>query len=186
MKINLNEIPQDGRNYSFSTQTGELNDSLSDLIEGMNFETAFSLVPIANTGTYQLNGFVKTTLNEACSRCGIDFKLTVDEKINYLLMPQTASSLPRDGFMQKANHFSDMIQEGPETTEYEGHHFNVGEFLHEVIAFAQPFNPAPELQQDGRCSTCGLKGDQIKCTFNEEMPVANKPFLGLKDIKLSQ
>lgn len=187
MKINLNEIPAEGKDFVFTTKTGELNELLSDLIGGLEFSTQFTILPMTQPGAYELRGFVKTTLPEDCSRCGLDFKFPVHERINHLLMSAVSTDLPRDGFMQKANHFSDLTYDGPEITEFTGHHFEAGEFIHELIALAEPFNPAPDMDKHGKCQQCGLKMEQIQSKYSQgEAPdLKTNPFQQLKGLKLN-
>jgi len=43
MKIRLNEIPEEGRNYTYSQETGELNEALKDIVGEHDF-TSFAAV----------------------------------------------------------------------------------------------------------------------------------------------
>jgi uncharacterized protein len=183
MLINLLEIPPEGKLFICNQKTGDLNSDLQDLIGKTPYQTEFTIRPL-QTGTFELTGFFKTSLNEDCSRCGIDFELDVDQKIKELLIPEQV--LDRTGKFAKANHVSDMHNEGPSVYEYQGHHFNAGEYFHEVVALAEPYTPAPACDQSGNCSLCNKPVSGEKFSYEDpgfEEPVT--PFASLKDIKLN-
>lgn len=183
MKINLNEIPSEGKSWSFNEKTGELNATLNDLIGKNPYQAELSILPLQTGGTYELRGSVKTQFPEQCSRCGIDFKHKINEKFNYLLMPELET--PRDGKYTKPNHYTDLHEETIETAEYQGHHFEAAEFLHEVIALYEPLIPAPALDDKDDCTECKLSMKNRTFSYDEgELPKAN-PFGALKGIKLN-
>lgn len=183
MLINLLEIPSEGKNFQCSRQTGELNGILQDLIGAATFLAEFTIRPLQQ-GTFELSGRIQTQLPEDCSRCGLDFQMPVDEKFRELLLPE--QTVPRNSKFAKANHISDMNGQGPDVIEYQGHHFNAGEYLHEVVALAEPFIPAPPCNAQGECSLCKKKVQGL--TFSYEDPGFEKPvspFDALKNIKLN-
>ena len=184
MKINLAEIPEDGRAYKFTKQTGELNSVLTDLIGKGAYDTEFFIKPL-NSRDFELTGWVKTHLPEQCARCGIDFPLPVNEKLHEILIPK--QSQPRGGKYSKVNHVSDLPESGPESCEYEGDHFDLGEYLHEVIALAAPFNPAGPEDEKGDCSICGIPVKGHDFSYDEKMPEEKpqSPFAALKNIKIN-
>jgi uncharacterized protein len=183
MIINLLEIPAEGKNYICNQNTGDLNSDLKDLIGQASFQTEFTIRPL-QAGTFELAGFIKTNLPEDCSRCGLDFQMPVEENFRELLIPE--QEIPRNSKFAKANHMSDMHNEGPSVIEYQGHHFNAGEYLHEVVALAEPYIPAPACTADGNCSLC--KNPVSNEEFRYEDPgfdTPTSPFATLKNIKLN-
>lgn len=183
MLINLLEIPSEGKSFQVNRKTGELNSILADLIGQSDFESEFTIRPLQG-GTFELTGSIRTQLPEDCSRCGLDFQMPINEKFRELLLP--VQSVPRNSKFAKANHVSDMNGQGPEVYEYEGHHFNAGEYLHEVVAISEPFTPAPPCNAQGECSLCKKPVQNQK--FGYEDPGFEKPtspFDALKNIKLS-
>lgn len=183
MLINLLEIPAEGKTFLLNRNTSELNATLEDLIGQTPYTAEFSIRPL-QAGTFELVGTMKTHLPEDCSRCGLDFQMPVEEKFRELLLPE--QTIPRNSKFAKANHISDMNGQGPDVVEYQGHHFNAGEFLHEVVALAEPFTPAPPCNAQGECTLC--KKPVKDETFKYEDPGFEKPttpFDALKNIKLS-
>jgi uncharacterized protein len=182
MIINLNEIPSEGRQFICNTQTGDLNESLRDLIGSTPHEADFFIRPFPN-GTFQMKGTIKTQMDEDCSRCGIDFKHQLSEKFEELLIPKLDA--PRGTKFSKVNHLSDLHEEGrPSVTEYEGNHFNVGEYLHEVIAMAVPMIPAPPEDKDGNCSLCQKKVRGVLFRYEDQgFEKPTSPFEALKKLK---
>lgn len=183
MLINLLEIPAEGKIYICNQNTGDLNQDLKDLLGQTPYQTEFTIRPL-QAGTFELTGFIKTKLPEDCSRCGLDFDMPVDQSFRELLIPE--QEIPRNSKFAKANHVSDMHNDGPSVVEYQGHHFNAGEYLHEVVALAEPYTPAPACTADGNCSLCKKPVSAEKFSYEDpgfEEPVS--PFASLKNIKLN-
>lgn len=184
MKINLTEIPEEGRAYHYNSQTGELNSILVDLVGKANHEVEFFIKPL-NSKDFELVGAIKTKLPEQCARCGIDFPYPVDEKFHEILIPK--QNQPRGSKYSKVNHVSDLPEGGPDVSEYEGHMFDIGEYLHEVVALAAPFNPAGPEDENGDCSICKIPVKGRSFSYEEKMPEEKpqNPFAALKNIKIN-
>lgn len=183
MLINLLEIPPEGKTFICNQNTAELNEALRDVIGNIPYQSEFTLRPLQG-GTFELAGWIRTEINEDCSRCGLDFPLKVQEKFKELLMPEL--SVPRTAKYAKVNHVSDLAAKGPDVVEYHGHHFNAGEYIHEVVAIAEPYNPAPECDSAGNCSVCKKNVSEVKTSYEDpgfEAPTS--PFASLKGIKLN-
>lgn len=184
MKIRLNEISEDGKSFVWTRETAELNQILTDLIEDQPYVAEFFIKPI-NHRDYELMGSIKTTIPEECSRCALDFNFGVDAKFLEILIPHQPED--RTGRYTKVNHISESEQEGPGATEYAADAtFDMGEFLHEQVAIALPFNPAPPENKDGNCSLCLVKVRGRHFDYVEHMPEEKpqNPFSALKDLKI--
>ena len=138
MKINLSEIPEEGRTWNLDRTTGELNDLLTDLIEQRNYKVDFTIKPLGNV--YELRGSIQTATPELCSRCGWDIEIPLKTKFNEILMHDEEEY--RKAHSVHGNQAVDFLNEGPGVTYYQGESFNAGEFIHEAIAFAMPFYPS--------------------------------------------
>jgi uncharacterized protein len=186
MRINLQEIPEAGKSFSISSKTGELNEVLSDLIGDLPYQADFQ-ISVINQTTFELTGWVKTETVELCSRCGIDFNWNVDQSFKELMLPEIPPE--RNSHYSKPNHFSEMTNEDLTTVSYQGHHFDIGEYIHEVIAISIPFNPSPAKNSKGDCSLCLVSVESIqqekKIVFDEELEKPVSPFSALKGIKLN-
>ncbi|WP_374073219.1 DUF177 domain-containing protein [Bdellovibrio bacteriovorus] len=184
MKINLTEIPEEGRAYHWNSQTGELNSVLTDLIGNTLHETEFFIKPL-NSRDFELVGTMKTKLPEQCARCGIDFAFPIDTKFHEFLIPK--QDHPRGSKYSKVNHVSDLPENGPDVSEYEGNLFDIGEYLHEVVALAAPFNPAGPEDENGDCSICKIPVKGQSFSYDEQMPdeKPQSPFAVLKNIKIN-
>jgi uncharacterized protein len=187
MRIRLHEIPEDGKSYLWTTETGELKAALKDLIGTSPYKAEFFIKPI-NGKDFQLNGTLKTGLPEQCSRCGIDFEFAINITFFEILIPRQPDD--RTGHYAKANHISEMVTEsgGTSSTEYDlDESFNMGEYAHQQIAITIPFNPAPPETDKGDCSLCGIVVRGRSFDYIEEMPEEKpqSPFAALKNLKLS-
>ena len=182
MLINLLEIPDNGKSYTCNRRTAELNEVLQDLIGDIPHEAEFTIRPL-NSGTFELIGHIKTEAPDQCSRCGIDIRFKIEEKFKEMMLPELDQ--PRNTTYSKANHFSEMVNDDLSVVDYSGHHFNMGEYLHEVVGLAIPFNPAPELSAKGDCSLCLKPIQDSGFSYSEEIEEPESPFSVLKGIKLN-
>ena len=182
MRINLLEIPEEGKLFICNRNTAEMNETLKDLIGTTPYQSEFYIRPLSS-GAFELKGFIKTEMGELCSRCGIDFKMEIDQEFTEMLMPDLGQ--PRDAKYAKANHVSDMEKGGPSVYEYSGHHFDAGEYMHEAIAISEPLTPCPPKNAQGDCTVCLKPVDDKPFSYEDpgfEKPVS--PFTALKNVKL--
>lgn len=184
MKIRLFEIPEDGKSFTFNRKTAELNEILSDLIGSEAYEAELFLRPI-NSKDFELTGKIKTQTPTDCSRCGDDMKFPIQHVIREILIPKQA--VDKTGKYAKPNHILELQSETTvEVLEVEDEVFDMGEYLHEVVGLAIPFNPAPPLQSDGSCGLCKKTFKTEAFVYDEPMEVTKEnPFAVLKSIKLN-
>lgn len=186
MKINLFDLPPEGKDYEFTQTSGQLNSVLADLLGKNPYNIQLNIRPI-NSRDFQLSGKIDTGSSEQCSRCGIDFPFLLKEILNEILIPSQKDE--DQGSYARVNHVSDFKDESSLEVCYYNRQgtFDLGEYIHEQIALAIPFNPAPSLDDEENCNFC-LKS--VKATsFSYEDPMTpnlneSKPFAVLKDLKL--
>jgi len=138
MRINLNEIPAEGRSYVFDHKSGELNESLADLLGGRPYEVEFTLKPLGNT--FSLKGFCQTKMPEVCSLCGWDLELPIRAEWNEILIEDKPEHRKVQGV--HGNQSIDFLNDSVSVTYYNGDHFEAGEFVHEAIAISEPIYPS--------------------------------------------
>lgn len=185
MKINLNDIPQEGRSYKLDRTETELNPCLDDLIQKADYTTEFTIRPLTvNSRDFEMKGWIKTETPEVCSRCGIDFQHPINAKFHEFLIPK--QDQPRGSRYAHVNHVSE-LSEGPETVEYEGQEFDLGEYLHEVIAMAVPFNVACPENAANECRIYENPEGEQGFSVNKDIPLEKpeSPFAALKNLKLN-
>lgn len=179
MKIRLNEIPEDGRNYIFNRQTAELNNVLQDLIQNNSYDVNIDIKPL-NTKDFTIIGHIKTKTYEQCSLCAEDFELPIEKKINEILIPSQQED--RTGKYAKTSPTmvsSSEVEGQVSVSEYSKQQFDLGEFLHEAVAIEVPFNP--------HCAACEKKDSEQSFVYDEKMGEETKPnpFKALKGLKLN-
>lgn len=184
MKIKLSEVPEEGRDYKWSTNTGEANAVLKDIIGQNSYEAHFFIRPL-NSRDFEMTGRIITKSPEVCSRCGQDINFPVDSKFHEILIPKQSQG--RTGKYSKVNHVSDLPDSGPEFTEYEDMAFDMGEYLHEVVALAIPFNPVGSKEDHGDCSFYDPAKKDQTVIYDDVMPAeeAKNPFAALKGVKIN-
>jgi uncharacterized protein len=184
MKIRLGEIPEEGRNYTFDRQTGELNSTLEDVVGSHPYAVDMYIKPIGNA--YEMRGTVKTTLSEVCSKCGYDFELPIDRKFNEIIFEDETEYRKTHGVHgNQSVNFSD---EGTSMIPVRGNVFDAGNYMHEAIVLAEPFYP-----------TCGINGtclhaEEVEQVLQQleqqaaeavaEVTEKTNPFAALKELEL--
>lgn len=187
IRIVLSELPPEGRDFVYDREGGELNKALMDLIGGNPYRISFQVRPMGNV--YLLEGTVETQLDLLCSRCGVDFKQNINERLSEILVVQD-TTLGRGDSTSRVNHTSDLSESQKEATTLDTPQFDVGEFFHEIIALAEPIQPLGG-------SNCDKSCENLENAYTEgwlTRPGAqeddadfdkNKPFAGLKGLKLN-
>lgn len=133
-RLNLKEIPQEGREYHFTKSSGELTDELKDLLGDTAFEIQFSLKPLG--GAYEIQGKIRTQLPSLCSACGWDLPFKLEKPFHEFLVEERP-----DLKGTHASHGSDSLNLDSEDESYgtyKNDQFSVGEYFHEMIAVAEP------------------------------------------------
>lgn len=188
VRIVLSELPPEGRDFVYDREGGELNKALMDLI-GLNpYRISFHVKPMGNV--YLMEGTVDTELDLLCSRCGVDFKQKIQERLSEILVVQD-SPLGRGDSTSRVNHTSDLNESQKEATTLDSPHFDVGEFFHEIIALAEPIQPLGGSDCDKSCENLEMAYAQGWLTRPGTQPEEdenfdkNKPFAGLKGLKLN-
>jgi uncharacterized protein len=176
MKIRLNEIPEEGRQYLLNRQTAELNTSLQDLVGASPYEVNLYIRPI-NSRDFDLAGEIKTQTREQCSRCGTDFDYPVFRRIHEILIPEPEQD--RTGKYAKSSTPISESEDSLNVSHYRGQQFDFGEFVHEAVALDIPFSPC--------CVECEKNGQTEPFVYDEKMGEETKPnpFQSLKDLKLN-
>lgn len=146
-EIALKDLPPEGRDFTYSQNTEELNGALKDLIGSNPYEVAFRITPMGNT--YDLRGTVRTYLNLDCSLCAMDFKYPVIQEIHEFLVVE--KPLAKGDQLSKANHAHEWASEGPDCLMLDSEVFRVGDYIHEVIGLAEPIRPLGKPDCDINC-----------------------------------
>jgi len=186
MKIRLNEIPDEGRSYTFDRKSAELNSDLEDLIGAHPYTIDMFIKPIGNA--YEMRGSVKTMLSEVCSKCGYDFELPIDRKFNEIIFEDEKGDRKSQGV--HGNQSVNFVGDGPAMIPVRGNIFDAGNYAHEAVALAEPFYPTC-----GANGTC-LHADEIAEVVQRleeeaanavgEISEKTNPFAALKDLELSR
>lgn len=180
MKINLSEIPEEGRTYKFDRETGELNGVLADLIGDRKYDASFTIKPIGNV--YELKGSVNTEIPEVCSLCGWDLDLPIGAKFNEILMHDETEY--RKAHSVHGNQSIDFLAEGPAVTYYEGEVFDAGAYVHEAVGLAEPFYPSCGKEDCEHLQEANQKRAELEEEYRraDELRAGHPGFAALKDL----
>jgi uncharacterized protein len=185
MKIRLSEIPPEGRKYSLNRKSGELNETLDDLLQGRPYEVEATIKPLGNT--YEIVGHLTTQTSDLCSRCGWDLQLKIDSDFRDYLIEEDADEY-RKRQLVHGNQSVNFLNEGPSVTTYHGGAFELGEYIHEQIAIQQPLYPdcgktdCEHLKE----ATAELQRLNQEFAAAEEKKAGHPGFAALKNVKIKQ
>lgn len=179
--VHLKDLPNEGRQYIYTDTSGELTASLQDLIGTQPYRVEIDIKPMGNA--YLAQGTIQTGLNEICSLCAVEFVYPVKETFKEFLV--VINPLSSKDHQARVNHSSELDLDGPECTELSSEVFQVGEFIHELIAVAAPMKPigrpdcGPACENYQEAVQKGWLGAQDNAPLKSE-----SPFAVLKDLKL--
>lgn len=157
MRINLNDIPTEGKQFKFTQADGKITPVMQDLIGQEDFSFDITIRPLGNA--FEVKGEGHSFADEVCSKCGWDLHLPIDKKIHEYLVIEEAR--PRKSHSTHGNQSLDLEQNGPDTTYLKSQQFNVGEFLHEQLALSWPEYPQ-----------CGTQECQARQSLHQDLFVA--------------
>lgn len=137
LKIDLTSLPNKGLNFYYNQQSEDLTKKLKSLIGDNDYNIK---VHIHSEGhfSYSISGKIQTYLNLLCARCAYEFKKAIDKEFKEKIFLQ--KKLTRIDKQVKSNHFSELINK-EDFTVVENSIFDIGDFLHELIAIEEPLRP---------------------------------------------
>lgn len=178
MKINLAEIPEEGRDFHYDRETGELNEILEDLVHREKYSIDFTIRPMGNA--YELRGKLQTRLPDVCSKCGDEMSSPIDHKFHEILLEEQEDY--RKSHSVHGNQSVDFLAQTPSVSHYQGNIFEAGEFLHEEVALAGPLYPVCGMQKCVREAEIDNLQKQLEENFKAATKdIGESPFAVLKD-----
>lgn len=183
-QIALRDLPDSGRDFEFTNETGELNAILKDLIGNQSYRLSFHLSPMGNT--FELRGQLQTSLGLQCSICASDFQLPLNLDVRELLIIEPA--LRKNDQSAKANHAHEWDPSAPDYLVLDDEVFDVGAYAHEAIALAEPLQPLCSPQAPGGCAQSREPIERPWLSYGEEQNTQERmrsnPFQVLEKMKL--
>ena len=83
MLINLSDIPEEGKTFQFTRQTGELNKVLQDILGSSEYLIEFIIRPLDTH--YEVQGTAQVHWFDVCSKCGTEMNMKTERKIREIL-----------------------------------------------------------------------------------------------------
>lgn len=176
--IQLDELPHDGLDYLYTSESGELNEALNDLLAGRPYRLEFYLRPAGNS--YELRGTVRAAMPLLCSRCAIDFEHQIEETFYEILIVNPP--LDRKSKTSQTNHLTDSQAGGTFCNYIQSEEFDVGDWAHEIIALAEPAQPLGRPNCDESCENYLQAVKNGWLTQEEDSPAS--PFAVLANVKV--
>jgi uncharacterized protein len=182
MKIRLAEIPDEGRQFQFTRESGELNSVLRDLLPVVPYRIDLTVRPLGNA--YEMEGKIVSSLSEVCSLCGWDLTLPLNKTFKEVLVE--AEKTDRETHHVHGNQSVDFLSEGSSSTYKDGV-FDAGEFVHELVAISEPMYPScgdPDCEhlEEANAKRAELEAEFHRAGGDEK----SSPFAKLADLKVDQ
>lgn len=180
-QILLKDVPPEGRELVYSQESGELDAALKDIVGENPYLIRLEIAPLG--GAFQLKGRVTAAMNLQCSLCAQDFKFPVDLALDELLMVR--SPIQKGDHESRVNHSSEMDVTAPGCTYLDSDLFDVGEYIHEVIALEEPMRPLGGAQCEAGCENLqkNVQREWLSVGSEEPIPVKANPFSVLGKLK---
>lgn len=181
MKIRLAEIPEDGRSFVFTRESGELNGALKDILAKAPYKIDMTIRPLGNA--YEMEGRVVTSMSEICSLCGWDLNLPLNKPFKEILIE--APEIDRETHHVHGNQSVDFLNEGASTSNYKNELFDAGEFIHELVAISEPLYPKCGDPDCEHLEEATAKRLELEAEF-AKADEAKSPFAMLKDVQVQK
>ena len=137
LKIDLKSLPNKGLSFYYNQKSKDLTQKLKSLIGDNDYNIKVHIHSEGNF-SYSISGKIQTYLNLLCARCAYEFKKTINKEFKEKIFLQ--KKLTRIDKQVKSNHFSELINK-EDFTVIESSVFDIGDFLHELIAIEEPLRP---------------------------------------------
>jgi len=183
--INLKELPPEGQEFSYSRESGELNAVLKDLIGDHSYSAKLTITPMGNS--FDLRGSLQTKMDLQCSLCAMDFQFPIELKLHELIVVMKKHAMGKGDQQSKTNHAHEWETQGPDYILMESDSFNVGDYLHEMVALAEPIRPLGQPNCDKDCDNLSGRERRPWLSYGGEEDAQGakaNPFQVLEKIKL--
>lgn len=182
IEIVLKDLPLEGRDFTYTRESAELNPFLSDLIRDNPYSAKFRLTPVGNA--YSLQGELQTALDLQCSLCASEFNFPVKQKLNELMV--VSKPMNKGDQQSRANHVHELQDSGPDYLLLENENFKVADYIHEVVALAEPIRPLCAPEKPEGCANAQDRIQREWLSFGEEeaKTIRANPFQVLEKMKL--
>ncbi|MBC86001.1 MAG: hypothetical protein CL677_02390 [Bdellovibrionaceae bacterium] len=183
-RLFLSEIPEDGALYTYSKESGELNDALKDLIGDHPYTVEIQIQPMGDV--FKLTGQVTTKMDQICSRCAIELQEPIHCEFDELLMVDDPSHY-KNGSQSRGHYSSEFKENEPFCHYVKSDEFNVEEFIHEMIAINEPLRPLgrPECEISCENYNKAIEKGWISSENEQMSQDRQNPFSALKGMKLN-
>lgn len=169
-RIRLDEVSENGDDFVYTSESGEISASLKDLIGDHKYNVKIHLKPMGNV--YEITCDFETSMDLHCSRCGRLTATGIHDNSHELLVIE--KSRPRNA-KSAGSRSETTANSGPFCNYIESINFDLAEFIHEQIASNEPF-----------IVECGKEDcfDLVESLQTEVKLEKANPFEVLKDLKL--
>ena len=132
--VSLDKVPPEGLRFCFTSSSKEWTENLKDLLSDNAYQILLNIQPMNSSSLeFHITGSIQTNLNLTCARCAVDFQYKIDKEISEKIYIQPKKTKEEIDIPFNAN------QEMVTVLSYS--HFDLFQFVHELIAIEEPMRP---------------------------------------------
>lgn len=178
IKLNVEDIPEEGIQIQLVDEEANLKESLLDL-PGIDFSLDKAvrghLMINKSDKAVWIKGRIEAEITLQCSRCLEDFRFPLDSNCEVTLFPFEDQTFPQE---EELN-----VEDLRSSYYYEGE-IDLSAIVREQILLDIPYKPLCRPSCKGLCATCGEDLNRGSCSCKEE--VFDERFAPLKGLKIGR
>jgi len=178
IKLNVEDIPEEGIQIQLVDEEANLKESLLDL-PGIDFSLDKAvrghLMIYKSDKAVWIKGRIEAEITLQCSRCLEDFRFPLDSNCEVTLFPFEDQTFPQE---EELN-----VEDLRSSYYYEGE-IDLSAIVREQILLDIPYKPLCRPSCKGLCATCGEDLNRGSCSCKEE--VFDERFAPLKGLKIGR
>jgi len=177
MKLRVDEITAESRNFAFAEPADEINRALASgpVHEYRLMRPAEVDIACYRAGTELfVEGTIAVAANASCARCAEDFPMTTHRRFRYVLAPRVIGDEAE----------GDLRRDDLEFTLYSGDEVDLTPMVREQVFLALTGRPLCRDDCAGLCARCGANLNEGRCACRAE---THDPRLAvLRSLKVSR
>jgi uncharacterized protein len=172
MIIDIQNLPIEGKTltYSKKPESFKVLRSLSEKGEcRFSDPLAIELTVLPERNLIRVDGAITTTIEQACSRCLVDFKGRLERRFTLRFSRESEASQPKNQTSEL-----ELTEEHIGLTLFTGETIDFTDSVQEQVVLALPYKPLCSQDCKGLCPRCGTDLNTGRCACAQEQ--SRNPF----------
>jgi uncharacterized protein len=178
MILDIQNLPQEGRTLTYrkKVESFPVLRSLSDDGECRFLDSLFiELTVVPERRLIRVDGFIRTRIQQTCSRCLADFQSDLERRFTLRFSPGAEETPARD-----QNPELELTEEHVGLTLFSGETIDFSDSVQEQVVLALPYKPLCSPECKGLCPHCGTDLNTGACTCAQDR--SQSPFAVLGNL----